>query len=268
MISIAGNSEAAFDDSVLSHMERNVYRRKKNSSVLYSYESADELLFELRMRSRIIEESRALDQSGVTFAGFRDSRCNEDYWERDDLGGFRLISGKSPSEAISDIFTNGQFYTFECATAVTIILYKSILDMMGAEKFDSLFSNLILYDWHQHRNLRIKTERSRSEAVAADIVYFENPDFLPSAPWWRGENAIKLEGGLYYGHGAGIQTEDTIIGVLNRTRTPGSTTPAFLSDRLTRPDFAYLYKLQTDAGSRGGRGRRIVAKIGSIVYVS
>ena len=55
-----------------------------------------------------------------------------------------------PSEALRDIFSNGKAYSFECATAMMVIYHKAILDHIGDEAFDRLFSeprNLKFFRW-------------------------------------------------------------------------------------------------------------------------
>ena len=44
--------------------------------------------------------------------------------------------------------------------------------------------------------------------IPGDVVYFNNPDFDPLTPQWRGENAVVLEDGTYFGHGIGIATAE------------------------------------------------------------
>lgn len=168
-----------------------------------------------------------------------------------------------PHDGIRDIFTNGHLYAFECATAVVIILYKAILESMDPKQFDSLFSDLLLYDWHLNSNLRLKKRLDPAgEAVEGDILYYHNPDYDPSTPWWRGENVIKLDQNLYYGHGIGIKSAEAIITELNSTRKSGSTQTAFLDDRFDQLDFAFLSK-----HSSSDRGMLIVAKIGMKTYI-
>jgi protein-glutamine gamma-glutamyltransferase len=262
MIVIAGNGAAAFDESKLSGMELGIYHKKKNSAVEYRYESADALLFELQMRTRIVESARALYKSGARFAGFATSRCNEAYWQRTEFGGFRLKRGVAPQDAIKDIFKNGQLYSFECATAMVIVLYKAVLDSIDPKQFDILFSNLLLFDWQYDSDLRLIDRKHAEEAVAGDVLYLKNPDFSPSTPWWRGENVVKMEDGLYYGHGIGIAPMENIIAVLNKFRKPGSTKSAFLTDDFTHPDFSYLRRFQA-----GVRVKPVIAKVGAKTYI-
>ena len=58
------------------------------------------------------------------FATFRKSKCNLDFWNRTDEGGFVLKDGVKASEAIHDIFANSPKYATECATAMMIVYIK------------------------------------------------------------------------------------------------------------------------------------------------
>ncbi|SFL55726.1 protein-glutamine gamma-glutamyltransferase [Paenibacillus sp. 1_12] len=263
MIIIAGNSETAFDDSTLSGLEQSMYRTMKSSSLEYRYDSVEGLLFELAVRFHIVESSRSLNKSGVQFSDFEHSRCNEEFWDRLDNGGFQLKNGVSSQDGIRDIFKNGRLYAFECATAVTIVLYKAVLESIDPKQFDMLYSDLLLYDWHFNSNLRLNDKTDPNEAVAGDILYFNNPDFDPSTPWWRGENVVKMEQDLYYGHGIGIRTSDEIITGLNKSRKPGSTESASLSDRYDQLDFAFLWRLISSSDPR----KLIIAKVGARSYI-
>ncbi|MEF2967674.1 protein-glutamine gamma-glutamyltransferase [Paenibacillus sp. M1] len=211
--------------------------------------------FEARVRGEIVAAARALDASGASFATFRNSRCNGRYWIRENNGGFRLRSGVTPAEGIRDIFRNGWQYAFECATAMVIVLYKGVLEAIGEPSFNNYFAGLVLYDWKYDSDLRIVTI-GLNQTGLGDVVYFNNPDFDPRTPEWRGENAIVLPGGVYFAHGMGIVPAEAIIRSLNGKRKPGSGTSAYLINEAQTLDFAYIQRL-----------RSIVARIGSRVYV-
>jgi protein-glutamine gamma-glutamyltransferase len=262
MIIIAGNSESVFDDSKMSGLERNMYQKMKSSSFIYRYDSVVALLFELCVRSHIVESARSLSKSGVRFSDFEHSRCNEAFWDRNEQGGFQLKKGVASQDGIRDIFANGSLYAFECATAVAIVLYKAVLESMDPRQFDVLFSDLLLFDWHFNSNLRLQDRTDPEEAVAGDVLYFNNPGFDPATPWWRGENVVKLERDLYYGHGIGIRTAREIIAHLNSSRKPGSTESASLADRFDQLDFSFLWQLLSS-----NRGKYIIAKIGASTYI-
>ena len=114
------------------------------SPVSFSYNSISELDFEVNLRVAIINASYGLYKSGIDFAVFRKTRCNEAYWNRNNDGGFSLKNGVSPSDAINDIFRNGRMYATECATAMVIIYYKALADVYPKELFDSVFSEITL----------------------------------------------------------------------------------------------------------------------------
>ncbi|MEQ7051381.1 protein-glutamine gamma-glutamyltransferase [Paenibacillaceae sp. P-4] len=253
MIEIAGVNTGQLNTLGLSELERNVIAAKQKSPVVYRYNSLDDLKFELRMRSNIVNAAKTLHDSGVDFAGFDDSRCNERYWIRTDRGGFQLRRGVSPSAAINDIFHNGGQYAFECATAIIIVLYKAIIDTLGEAVFDRYFQDLLLWDWNYDRNLRLVSNSNLVEAFLGDILYFRNPDYNPRTPEWQGENVVKLGNDLYYGHGIGITSSQGMITALNGARKPGSKTSAYLSNEVIHPDFDALQQLQY------GRDNRIVA---------
>ncbi|EPY04504.1 transglutaminase [Paenibacillus alvei TS-15] len=255
MIEIAGVNTGQLNTLGLSELERNVIAAKQKSPVVYRYNSLDDLKFELRMRSNIVNAAKALHDSGVDFAGFDDSRCNERYWIRTDRGGFQLRRGVSPSAAINDIFHNGGQYAFECATAIIIVLYKAIIDTLGESVFDRYFQDLLLWDWNYDRNLRLVSNSNLAEAFLGDILYFRNPDYNPRTPEWQGENVVKLGNDLYYGHGIGITSSQGMITALNGARKHGSKTSAYLSNEVIHPDFDDLQRLQY------GRDNRIVAAV-------
>lgn len=215
---------------------------------VYRYPTFSSLQFEVRMRLAIIEAARALSQSGVSFAVFSRSRCNEAFWDLTPEGGFRLRTDVSPSSAIRNIFESGKDYAFECATAIIIIYYKAVLDMAGSSTFDSLFPKLYLYDGQYDPKLALETRRT-NEFVPGDEVYFKNPDVSPSHPEWQGENAIDLGDGTYYGHGVGVGNQEFMIAKLNRQRFPGATRSAYLLDQATNPGYRSLEKLLASSPS-------------------
>jgi protein-glutamine gamma-glutamyltransferase len=243
MIEITNVSAAAFDERMLSRLERTIYYKKKKSPVTYRYDSAEALLSELHIRTLIVESAFRLDKSGAEFANFKKSRCNEAYWHKTELGGFRLKGGIPPHVGLWDIFQNGYLYAFECSTAVIIVLYRAVSETIGPRKFDEMFANLFLYDGQYDSDLRLHHRENIEESAAGDLLYFENPDHAPSSPWWRGENVIKTDEGLYYGHNIGINSAQTIIAFLNRFRVPGSQRSAFLTDQFLQLDFSYYSRL-------------------------
>lgn len=237
MIVILDGSSAQLPPRMLTDLERKTLQRKLNSPMVYRYPNTESLLFELKMRSSIVQSAKDMYASGVGFATFSNSRCNERYWIRTPNGGFLLRPGVRPSVAVADIYENGHLYAFECAGAIIIMLYKAVLDMIGEAAFDRHFQNLFLRDWQYDRDMRLFTTYNLNEVYHGDVLYFKNPDHDPSTPEWQGENVIVLDDNLYFGHGIGIGTGQDIIAQLNRARRPGSMVSAYLQNLVLTPDF-------------------------------
>jgi protein-glutamine gamma-glutamyltransferase len=234
----------------LSGTEKEVYDQKMASLTPYHYDSAEELLFELRLRAAIVEAARALERSNASFASFSKSRSNAAYWTTTDNGGFRLRQDARPSAAIRDIYANGRAYAFECAVAIVIVLYKAVLDTIGAETFDRLFADMYLYSWELDSDLPLITVKGKRQTYAGDVIYYSNPDYDPKTPQWQGENVVKMPGNMLYGHGIGITNEAGIIRELNEHRKRGSNVSAYLLDQVTYPNFSEIMsEMRTD--SRG-----------------
>lgn len=271
MIMVSNSNPEQIHNLMLSELERDILRSKDSSSVVYQYHSLDALEFELKMRASIVEAAIALNASGVTFAKFENSRCNEQFWSRTGTGGFRLRSGVLPSDGIDDIFRKGRLYAFECATAIMIIMYRAILDAINVEAFNVHFKDLYLRDWNYDTDFRLISTYNKNEAYPGDGLYFKNPDHAPETPEWQGENAILLGADLFYGLGIGIGSSDKMIFYLNKLRKPGSMTSAFLADLVIHPDFEYLRKLSPRGNPRVVPYKHlensIVARIGANNYV-
>ncbi|WP_240647182.1 protein-glutamine gamma-glutamyltransferase [Paenibacillus nanensis] len=237
MIVIANGSPVQISPGMLTELERKTLRRKMNSPVTYWYPDLDALVFELKLRTNIVQAARALYSSGVRFATFSRSRANPQFWIRTPDGGFLLRPGVPPAVAVSDIFNQGQMYAFECAGAIIIMLYKAVLESIGEAAFNRHFQGLFLRDWQTDRDLQLTTSHNLNEVYAGDVLYFRNPDHHPSTPEWQGENVIMLDDNLYFGHGIGIGTAGDIIRQLNRARRPFSFVSAYLDDLVLRPNF-------------------------------
>ncbi|MGF7048639.1 protein-glutamine gamma-glutamyltransferase [Paenibacillus sp. DS2015] len=271
MILISGNDNAELISTLqLTNLEKDIVNKKKNSPIVYRYDSLEALEFELHMRTEIVEAAKALDASEVSFATFKNSRCNNQLWSRTANGGFRLKNGILPSDGINDIFNNGRLYAFECATAMVIVLYKATLSAIHKDTFNAYFKNLYLRDWEYDSDLQLKMTEHRNEAFPGDIMYFKNPDHTPESPEWQGENSILLADNLYFGHGIGIRTSEEMIASLNSKRIPNSQTSAYLSDIVLYPDFEYLRKLSTRGNlvvTHTYIDSAIVARIGTHMYI-
>lgn len=246
MIRIAGvmqNYNTLIRDYIPGSVKATTIHIKASSNTIYDFSSLDEMHFELNLRNSIVKEARKLNNSRFAFEVFKSSRCNTDYWERTSKGGFLLKRGVEPYNAIRDILINSSKYATECATAIVIVFYLGLTDVMPRELFNSLFGGLYLKEWsHLDTDLGIHSERIVRDILPGDCRYFRNPEVNPETPEWQGENVIVMGFGAFYGHGIGITTADGIIRALNRNRRSGSTKSAFLLPQATRPDYKYLYK--------------------------
>lgn len=249
MILIAG-APAAVDIAGWSPLAREIYERKRRSPQVYNYASLHELRFEMTLRAAIVDAARALDASGVEFAPFEYAHCNEMYWILTANGGFQLRPGVSPAAAIRDIYRNGPLYAFECATAIPIVYYKAVLDVLGDRQFDRLFQDLLLYSWNYDSDLGLIQEFTDADrAIPGDVLYFANPDHHPRMPEWQGVNVVVIDDNLFYGHGVGVTTGQEILAGLNARRRFFAMRPAYLMDLIVYPDFRHLAKFAPGAPS-------------------
>ena len=215
-----------------------------SSEKTYFYSTPNHLQFEVSMRMNIIKSSRELDNSGLKFKTFKEAFCNEKYWKLTEQGGFLLKEDVKSSEAIIDIFKNGKKYGTECATAIVILYYKAVLDIYPEELFNATFPRLHLISWdYIDDDLDIRVYTQNTEVIPGDCIYFNNPDFNPDKSEWRGENAIDLGDGTYYGHGIGIKTSEEIIASLNKHRKSNAEKVAYLTDYINRPHYMHLADL-------------------------
>ncbi len=222
-------------------IDRKILDIMLNSSSVYNFDSQNQLTFELSLRRSIVNASRELNKSRMDFAVFRKSRCNPDYWNRTGEGGFELRRGVKPSAAIRDIYIHSSRYATECATAMVIVYYKALVDVLPEELFNRMFPRIYLMNWQYiDNNLAIVDYMRVPDYLPGDCRYFKNPDVDPIRPEWQGENAFLLDNGLYYGHGIGITTGDRIIEELNKKRIKGSQVSAYLLPSVKRPGFKFL----------------------------
>ncbi len=222
-------------------VERKIVNILAASGTVYSYDSQNQLNFELNLRKSLVNASKDLSRSRMEFRVFRKSKCNPDYWIRTGEGGFSLRNGVKPSDAIKDIYIHSSRYGTECSTAMVIVYYKALVDILPEPLFNRLFPNIYLMNWqHLDYDLGIVDYMRVSDYLPGDCRYFRNPDVDPMNPEWQGENAFLLDNGLYYGHGVGITTGDRIIEALNKKRKKGSQVSAYLLPSVKRPNFKYL----------------------------
>lgn len=218
---IVANQPIQLSPSEWSAFEWYWLQRLQNRPIRYVYQSMEHLHFEWSLRESLVDAAEGLNRSGVSFASFEDSRCNPAFWNRNARGGFELRPDVTPAEGIRDIWRNGRLYAFECATATVIVLYGGVLGSIREDAFNSLFRNLLLFDWHYDSDLRLTEKNGKELALPGDVLYFKNPDVSPKTPEWQGENTIMLRENWYYGHGIGIANGQEIIRTLNHFRFPG-----------------------------------------------
>ncbi|MFV2050776.1 protein-glutamine gamma-glutamyltransferase, partial [Metabacillus sp. YM-086] len=115
--------------------------------------------------------------------------------------------------------------------------------------------------------LPIYTRRG-NDYLPGDCLYFDNPQFNPKTPQWRGENVIDLGNDLYFGHGIGIKTADGIIESLNKRRKAYATESAYLLSQVTRLDNRYLYQFSNTRAQIPTflASKTIVSKLGSATF--
>lgn len=250
MIIIGGipQNEELINNPVFTGEQQNIVMEMLRTNELFTYTSFQQFLFEINVRSSTISASRALLESGVRFSTFANSKGNPQFWDVTPKGAIVIKPGIKPSDALSDIFRNGSFYSFECATAMIVVFFRAVLENIDVDQFDRLFDGMILYDWQYDEDLGVTTTRS-NEFVPGDCVYFINPDVAPETSYFRGENAIYLGSNLYYGHGIGIMDAQSMIDKLNTFRIPGSLQSAYLMSQVTRLGYKYLFQF-----SSTGRG--------------
>ncbi|PEL10699.1 protein-glutamine gamma-glutamyltransferase [Bacillus sp. AFS017336] len=235
----SGTSIQQTDTGPSDSVVKMLMQRINEDQTEHEYRSINE--FESILRNNIILSARAMYQSRINFAVFAKSRCNPMYWQLMGTGGFLLRQGVKPSDAIKDIFINSPYYAFECATAMVIIFYNAVLNLIGENQFNKIFQNIYLYGWHADPDLGINAQYA--PIIPGDVVYFNNPDVSPLTPEWRGENAVVLGDGTFFGHGLGIMPAEQIIFTLNRMRRPGAFRSAYLTNSVTRPNINHLAQL-------------------------
>ncbi|KGP74460.1 protein-glutamine gamma-glutamyltransferase [Pontibacillus yanchengensis] len=233
MLQVSGSPFQISESLNVGNKGEQILQKMQNVSASYAYPSLQTLMFDINFRKNMMESAIEMNESGVTFEGFSESTCNPAYWILTSAGGFMMKPYVLPSDAIQDIFENGSLYAFECATASVINFYHALLNSIGASMFNAYFPNLYLYSWHTDPDLGLYTFYA-NHYLPGDVVYFNNPDFSQENSGYRGENAIALTGGKFFGHGFGIGTAEEIIEFLNEKRYPRSTRSAYLTRSLSR----------------------------------
>lgn len=233
MIQVSGMPYQLSDSSNFGSEQTLIINAMVNAPSLYSFSSFNDLLFEINVRKDIIESAEEMSKGESVFTTFQYTQCNPEYWYLTTEGGFQLKPNKNPSDAIQDIYKNSSLYAFECATACVITFYKATLDRLSNEVFNYLFQNLYLYSWHTDVDLGLYTFYG-DHYIPGDVIYFNNPEYNPSTPWYRGVNAVALFGDDVFGHGFGIMSKEDMIQSLNEMRKPASNQSAYLTNLVTR----------------------------------
>lgn len=242
MIQISGVTLQSIENWQLGVIEKKIIQQMQNAPFNFTYNSIDELLFELKIRVNIIQSAKEMNNSEAEFTSFAFAKCNPRYWVLTRAGGFHLRSDVLPSNAILDIYRNGSLYAFDCATAIPIIYYHAILKSIGSNLFNSLFQNLYLYSWHTDTDLGLITFYS-NYFLLGDVLYINNPDFDRKTPQFRGINAVLLDDGSLFGHGFNIRSLEEMVQILNEKRKPDSKQSAYLTKLVSRPSFKYLFRV-------------------------
>jgi protein-glutamine gamma-glutamyltransferase len=257
MIQIAGRNFQQVSSLNLGSVEKEIAKSMADATVVYSYPSNNDFLFELKYRKNMIESARQMSEGKAVFTTFAYAACNPAYWELTRAGGFLLKDGVNPSDAIRDIFSNSTLYAFECATACVIIYYHAVLNSIGSADFNAIFQDLYLYSWHADPDLGIHTFYG-DHILPGDVVYFNNPDYSPENPWYRGVNAVVMGDGQYFGHGLGVMSDTEIIEFLNKMRKEESNRTASLSNLITRLSFNSAAGYGVSQWSRKKKQHRVV----------
>jgi len=198
---------------------------------------------EIAFRARVVTAAKDLAASGASFSGSADGdRVNQKLWTMGFGGRMQvrkfLEGGEigKPSAALRDIFDNGHKYGFECATAMMVIYHKAILDHVGDEAFDAMFTepkNLAFFRWSIEDDDFLDVKKlvhKPTPLMPGSHYYYTNPDASPENSAFGGENVLYLGEGQFYAHGivgssgTYLVTEQDIMDTLSALRRPGSTT--------------------------------------------
>ncbi|MEW8972533.1 MAG: protein-glutamine gamma-glutamyltransferase, partial [Mesobacillus sp.] len=140
----------------LSGKQKQIYDHLDNSLTMFEYDTTFQLLFEINLRENIIDAALKLKDASPAFTSFKYSRFNPRYWTKGPRG-YLLNPTVQPSDAINDIYENGQEYAFECSTAMVVIFYKAVLDSIRLRDFNYLYRWLLVSTWNHDSDLSIIT---------------------------------------------------------------------------------------------------------------
>lgn len=198
---------------------------------------------EIAFRARVVTAAKELAASGASFAGSADGdRVNQKLWTMGFGGRMQvrkfLADGElgRPSAALRDIFDNGHQYGFECATAMMVIYHKAILDHVGDDAFDAMFTeprHLAFFRWSIEDDDFLDVKKlvhKPTPLMPGSHYYYTNPDASAENSAFGGENVLYLGDGQFYAHGivgssgTYLVTEQDIMDTLSALRRPGATT--------------------------------------------
>lgn len=198
----------------------------------------------IKVGAAIVSACRDMDAASHDFALTDDQTFSKKYWVPDERveSAFSLKPGSSPSAALLDIFADPKRYKFECATAMVIVHYKALLDLLGSSEFDKRCRGLRIGPWvtedylakQQKRDGKVEeaSAERRAELKPGDYTYIMNWDVSAAGRdgGWAGENVIYLGGDLFYGHPFGIAEEGVIVDHLNTLRKARAKRSASMMD--------------------------------------
>jgi hypothetical protein len=175
-------------------------------------------------------------------------KFNRQYWKPVDVdnGIWEVDSAKKiPDVALFDIVDSPKAYTMECASAIKVVLNLALLQTLGTERFRRAWADAAglrigpgVYEGLLKQAMKRETSSSlpadkfpgmapsdfESTMVAGDAVYMIN---LAPTPYgiragWRGENALALGGGKFFGHGVPNSPYPVTSDIIkNHMMTPG-----------------------------------------------
>lgn len=186
----------------------------------------------LRIDCAVVDAAFALSQSPAKFGG---NDFDWARWRSVGDGAFKPRFFMKPSESVRDLFAHPERYEYECATAMVIVYYKAMLDVLGDKRFNEVCRDLQIGPWVMEADLeRLFVRRGDSIPISepplelGEHTYVKNFDVSPEGreAGWQGENVIYVGDGLYYGHPFGIVDSQEIRSALDGQRNQGSTQPS------------------------------------------
>ncbi len=198
----------------------------------------------------VVNAAKKLAQAKTRFCSPWYMRFNPSFWELYKGDHYIVKEGQSPSAALLDIFNNKAFTPcHECSTAIIIIFYRAILDLIGNEHFDRVFDQsdirkkLIIGPMAYGRisNYITSIGAGNRRATSSQAANFKPGSYGYVRNWshynsestyddgWQGENIIFLGDGFVFGHPFGIEKLSTVIDGVDSHRREGFDDPAGLT---------------------------------------